>query len=155
MKQPLKLRVNGEDHELYVDPRKTLVQVLRDDLLLTGTKEGCSTGYCGACTVIIDDKAVKSSLVLARQVQGRDILTVEGLAQGGKLHPVQQAIIDSFGLQCGFCTPGMIMSLKALFDEKPKASEDEIRTALIGNLCRCTGYKKIVDAGLAVAKNKS
>jgi carbon-monoxide dehydrogenase small subunit len=145
-KQLLRLRVNGEDYELYVEPSKTLQDVLREELELTGTKKGCDTGYCGSCTVLIDGKAVKSCLILSRQAQGKDILTVEGLAKDGELDPLQQAFIDGFGVQCGFCTPGMLMSAKALLMENPRPSEEEIRGALVGNLCRCTGYKKIVES---------
>ena len=155
MKQILKIRVNGDDQELYVDPRRSLAEVLRNELGLTGLKEGCLSGYCGVCTVLIDGKAVKSCLIFAHQAQGKDILTIEGLAEDGQLHPIQQAFIDHFAFQCGFCTPGMILLMKALLDEDPSPSEEDIRTALIGNLCRCTGYRKIVEAGLALAKGKS
>ena len=155
MKQILKMRVNGDDHELYVDPRRSLAEVLRNELGLFGLKEGCLSCYCGVCTVLIDGKAVKSCLIFAHQVQGKDVLTIEGLAKNGQLHPIQQAFIDHFAFQCGFCTPGTILSMKALFDENPNPSEEDIRTALIGNLCRCTGYHKIVEAGLALAKGKS
>ena len=148
MKQVLRLAVNGEDFEVYVEPGKTLAEVLHDELELTGTKVGCSTGRCGACTVLIDGKAVKSCLILVPQAQGRQILTIEGLGKDG-LHPLQQAFIDYFAVQCGYCTPGMILSAKALLDENPNATYDEIREALIGNLCRCTGYVKIVEAILA------
>lgn len=151
MKQLLSLRVNGEDYETFVEPWKTLSEVLRDELYFTGVKEGCQTGYCGACTVLIDGKAVKSCLVLARQAAGKDILTVEGLAKDG-LHPLQQAFIDHFAVQCGYCTPGMILSAKALLERNPHPKEEEIREAISGNLCRCTGYVKIVEAILAVAK---
>ena len=144
-KQLLRLRVNGEDYELYVEPCKTLQDVLRNELELTGTKKGCDDGYCGACTVLIDGKAVKSCLILAPQAQEKDIITVEGLAKNG-LDPLQQAFIDGFGVQCGFCTPGMLMSSKALLMENPHPSEEEIKEALIGNICRCTGYKKIVES---------
>ena len=150
-KQLLKLKVNREEYELHVEPYKTLQDVLRDDLELTGTKRGCDTGYCGSCTVLIDGKAVKSCLILARQAQGKDIMTVEGLAKDGKLDPLQQAFIDGFALQCGFCTPGMLMSSKALLMENAHPTEDEIRGALAGNLCRCTGYKKIVESIQSVA----
>ena len=155
MKQILKIRVNGDDQELYVDPRRSLAEVLRNELGLTGLKEGCLSGYCGVCTVLIDGKAVKSCLIFAHQAQGKDILTIEGLAEDGQLHPIQQAFIDHFAFQCGFCTPGMILLMKALLDEDPSPSEEDIRTALVGNLCRCTGYRKIVEAGLALAKGKS
>ncbi len=148
MKVALRMNVNGEDHELLIDPWRSLLDVLRDDLGLTGTKEACNTGNCGACTVIVNGKAVKSCLILALQVGGAQVLTIEGLADGEKLHPLQEAFIDEFAVQCGFCTPGMIMSAKALLDENPNASEDEIREALHGNLCRCTGYTKIARAVL-------
>jgi carbon-monoxide dehydrogenase small subunit len=151
MKQPLKLKVNGEDFELYVDPRKSLAEVLRDEMGLTGTKDGCLTGYCGACTVLINGKTVKSCLIFAHQAQGMEILTIEGLAKDGQLHPLQQAFIDHFAIQCGFCTPGMILTAKALLDENPNPTEEEIRTWLSGNLCRCTGYKKIVEAVSSLA----
>jgi carbon-monoxide dehydrogenase small subunit len=146
------LKVNGQDYEVSTDPWKTLVKVLRDDVGLTGTKEGCNTGNCGACTVIIDGKAVKSCLVLASQAQGHEITTIEGLAVNGKLHPVQQAFVDYFAVQCGFCTPGMIMNAKAMLDENPNLTEEQIRLNLAGNLCRCTGYVKIVEAIQAAAE---
>ncbi len=151
MKKLLRLRVNGEDYEVFIDPWRTLVSVLREDLGLTGTKEGCNTGNCGVCTVLIDGKAVKSCLVLAFQAQGKDILTIEELGKDG-LHPLQQAFIDHFAIQCGFCTPGMIVASKALLDENPDPSEDEVKLGLSGNLCRCTGYVKIVEAVLAASE---
>jgi carbon-monoxide dehydrogenase small subunit len=151
MKKPLILRVNGEDYEIFTDSWKTLERVLRDDLGLTGVKEGCNTGNCGVCTVLIDGKAVKSCLVLASQVQGKDILTIEGLSKSG-LHPLQQAFIDHFAIQCGFCTPGMVLAAKALLDENPNPTEEEVKLGLSGNLCRCTGYVKIVDAILTAAE---
>lgn len=151
-KRLLKLRVNGEDYEVYVEPWHTLLDVLRNELGLTGTKQGCDTGYCGACTVLIDGKAVKSCVVMARQVQGEDIVTIEGLGRNGELDPLQQAFIDKFAIQCGFCTPGMLLSAKALLMENPHPSEDEIKEAIMGNLCRCTGYKKIVEAVQAAAE---
>jgi carbon-monoxide dehydrogenase small subunit len=148
MKQLFEFRVNGEDVEVYSEPSRTLVEVLRDGLKLTGTKVGCSEGRCGACTVLIDGKAVKSCLILAPQAQGKEITTIEGVARDG-LHPLQQAFIDHFAVQCGYCTPGMILSGMALLEENPNPSLDEVRGALIGNLCRCTGYVKIVEAILA------
>jgi carbon-monoxide dehydrogenase small subunit len=151
MAGPLKLRINGGDYEIFTQPWKTLQEVLRDDLGLTGTKKGCNTGNCGACTVLIDGKAVKSCLVLARQAQGKDISTIEGLGRG-KLHPIQQAFIEHFAFQCGFCTPGMIMCVKALLDENSLPTEGEVKRYLEGNLCRCTGYVKIVEAVLAAAE---
>jgi aerobic carbon-monoxide dehydrogenase small subunit len=146
MKKIIRLKVNGEPLEAAVSQNQTLVQFLREDLGLTGTKHGCGLGDCGACTVILDGKAVNSCLVLAVQANGCEVLTIEGLAENGKLHPIQQAFVDKGAIQCGFCTPGMILSAKALLEEKPNPTELEIRTALSGNLCRCTGYQKIVEA---------
>ena len=151
MKQLLKLKVNGEDYEIYGEPWQTLVKVLRDELSLTGTKEGCNTGSCGSCTVLIDGKAVKSCSVLASQAEGKDILTIEGLSKDG-LHPLQQAFIDHFAIQCGFCTSGIILTAKALLDENPNPTVEDVRFGLVGNLCRCTGYVKIVEAILACRK---
>lgn len=152
MKELIELTINGEPSEVYVQPWKTLLQVLRDELGLTGTKEGCGTGHCGGCTVLVDGKAVKSCLILAPEIKGKNILTIEGLANTGKLHPLQQAFIDHFAVQCGFCTPGMIMTAKALLDENPNPTRQEVREALAGNLCRCTGYVKIIDAVLVAAE---
>jgi carbon-monoxide dehydrogenase small subunit len=146
MKTIIQLTVNGEPVEAAVEPNQTLLQFLRDDMGLTGTKHGCGLGDCGACTVIVDGMPVNSCLVLAVQAAGRDILTIEGLAENGKLHPIQQAFVDKGAIQCGFCSPGMILSAKALLDSNPKPTEHEIRTAISGNLCRCTGYQKIVEA---------
>lgn len=151
MKKLLMLRVNGEDYEIFTESWKTLERVLRGDLGLTGVKEGCNTGNCGVCTVLIDGKAVKSCLVVASQAQGKEILTIEGLGKNG-LHPLQQAFIDHFAIQCGFCTPGMVLAAKALLDENPHPTEEEVKLGLSGNLCRCTGYVKIVEAVLAVAE---
>jgi carbon-monoxide dehydrogenase small subunit len=130
-----------------------MLEVIREDLGLTGTKEGCGLGECGACTVLIDGRAVNSCLVLATEADGREITTIEGLADGDKLHPIQQAFVDHGGLQCGFCTPGMIMSAKALLDENPHPTEEEIKQGIAGNLCRCTGYAKIIESIKAAAKN--
>lgn len=152
MKQ-VELTVNGTLYKLDVQPWETLVEVIRDDLGLTGTKEGCGLGECGACTVIMDGRAVNSCLVLAAEADGKQITTIEGLADGDKLHPIQQAFVNHGGLQCGFCTPGMIMSAKALLDEKPSPSEEEIRKGIAGNICRCTGYAKIIESVKAAAKN--
>jgi carbon-monoxide dehydrogenase small subunit len=152
MKQ-VELTVNGALYKLDVQPWETLVEVIRDDLGLTGTKEGCGLGECGACTVIMDGRAVNSCLVLAAEADGKQITTIEGLADGDKLHPIQQAFVNHGGLQCGFCTPGMIMSAKALLDEKPSPSEEEIREGIAGNICRCTGYAKIIESVKAAAKN--
>lgn len=146
MKTIIQLTVNGEVVEAAVEPNQTLLQLLRDELALTGTKHGCGLGDCGACTVILDGMPVNSCLLLARQAAGREVLTIEGLAENGKLHPVQQAFVDKGSIQCGFCSPGMILSAKALLDANPKPTELEIRTAISGNLCRCTGYQKIVEA---------
>ena len=142
----LKINVNGRDYELNVRADRTLVEVLREDLLLTGTKGGCDDANCGVCTVIVDGLAVKSCTILAGQADGCNILTIEGLEEKDKLHPLQQSFIDNFAIQCGFCTPGMILTAKAILDEKPDATEDEIREGLHGNLCRCTGYTQIVKA---------
>ncbi|MBM4332639.1 MAG: (2Fe-2S)-binding protein [Deltaproteobacteria bacterium] len=146
MKQRIELNVNGKNYEVFVEPWRTLLEVLREELHLTGAKMGCDDGNCGACTVAIDGKAIKSCLMLVPQAKGKKILTVEGLGSEENLHPLQQAFIDHFAVQCGFCTPGMIMSAKALLDEKPDATEEEIRRGLHGNICRCTGYVKIVEA---------
>ena len=152
MKQLINLKVNGESREVVIEPKTTLLQVLREDLGLTGTKQGCEAGDCGACTVLIDGKPTLSCLTLAIEVQGKEILTIEGLAQDGQLHPLQQAFIDYFAVQCGFCTPGMILSAKALLDRNPHPTVEEVREAISGNLCRCTGYVKIVEAIMAAAK---
>jgi carbon-monoxide dehydrogenase small subunit len=141
MKHSIKMVVNGEDYELVVNPNELLIDVLRDRLDLTGTKEGCGTGDCGACTVLVDGKAINSCLTLAIEMNDKEIFTIEGMAPGGKLNPIQEAFIDEGAVQCGFCTPGMILSAKALLQEKRLPSEDEIK-----NLCRCTGYKKIIQA---------
>jgi carbon-monoxide dehydrogenase small subunit len=146
MKSFIQLTVNGQSVDAAVEPNRTLLQFLREDLGLTGTKHGCGLGDCGACTVILDGEAVNSCLVLAIHANGREVLTIEGLAENGKLHPIQQAFVDKGSIQCGFCTPGMILSAKALLDANPKPTEQEIRMAISGNLCRCTGYQKIVEA---------
>ncbi len=152
MKSIIKLIVNGESVEAAVEPNQTLLQFLREDLGLTGTKHGCGLGDCGACTVILDGKPVNSCLVLAVQSNGCEVLTIEGLAENGKLHPIQQSFVDKGAIQCGFCTPGMILSAKALLEDNPRPTEQEIRTAISGNLCRCTGYQKIVEAIQDVAE---
>ena len=152
MKQ-LALKVNGKLHSLTVEPNRTLLEVLREDLGLTGTKQACDTGGCGACTVIIDGRPVYSCLVLAADCEGKDILTIEGLASDGNLHPIQEAFIKYGAIQCGFCTPGMVMSAKALLDENPEPTEQDVRKAIAGNLCRCTGYAKIVEAILSTGKS--
>ncbi|MDP2937293.1 MAG: (2Fe-2S)-binding protein [Dehalococcoidia bacterium] len=152
MKHLIKLTVNGEEYEVAIEPNRSLLDVLRDDLELTGTKKGCETGDCGACTVVLDGKTVNACLILAVSANGKSILTIEGVAQGGKLHPVQEAFIEHGAIQCGYCTPGMILSAKSLLEENPRPTEWEVREAIAGNLCRCTGYVKIVKAILAVAE---
>lgn len=154
MKQLIQLSVNGQQYEVRVEPWKTLVDVIREDLGLTGTKEACSTGECGACTVLVDGKPVNSCLMLAVEAQHKDILTIEGLSQGGKLDPLQEAFIKYGAIQCGFCTPGMLLTTKALLDRNPKPTELEIKEGISGNLCRCTGYVKIIEAISAVVKNR-
>lgn len=146
MKKLITLNINGKVHELAVAPNRTLTQALRDDLGLLGTKEGCGVGDCGACTVIMDGKPVNSCLILAVQADRSEITTIEGVACDGKLHPIQQTFVDLGAIQCGFCTPGMILSAKNLLDNNPNPAEREVREALSGNLCRCTGYQKIVEA---------
>ncbi len=150
MKQLITLRVNGDSYEVAVKPWAILADVLRENLGLTGTKKGCDLGNCGSCTVLINGKPVMSCLVLALDVQDKDIMTIEGMAKGGKLHPLQQAFIDHGAIQCGFCTPGILLSAKALLDENPQPNEEEVKQAISGNLCRCTGYRKIVEAILGV-----
>ncbi len=146
MKQLITLKINGESYEVAVEPRKLLVDVLRDDLGLMGTKKACDFGNCGSCTVLIDGKPVLSCLTLAIEARDKDILTIEGMARNGHLHPLQQAFVDYGAIQCGFCTPGMLLSAKALLDENPQPTDTEIKEALSGNLCRCTGYVKIIEA---------
>lgn len=154
MKQLIQLRVNGELHEVIVEPWRTLLEVIRDDIGLTGAKEACSTGECGACTVLLDGKPVNSCLLLAVEARGKEILTIEGLSQGTRLHPLQDAFIRHGAIQCGFCTPGMLLSAKALLDNNPQPNEKEVREAIAGNLCRCTGYNKIVEAILEAAQSQ-
>jgi len=152
MKQLITLTVNGRPSEVAVEPRWTLLETVREQLRLTGSKEGCGTGDCGACSMIVDGRLITSCLMLAAQADGRQVLTIEGLAQNGTLHPIQQAFIDTGGVQCGFCTPGMIMATKALLDRNSKPVLDDVREGLAGNLCRCTGYSKIYEAVLAAAE---
>ena len=146
MKKMICLTINGKEYELAVSPNMTLADLLRQELLLTGTKKGCELGECGTCTVIMNGRAVNSCLVLAVQASGKDIITVEGLGTEQGLHPLQKKFIENGAIQCGFCTPGMLLSAKTLLDKNPKPSEQEIRTAISGNLCRCTGYQKIVES---------
>lgn len=154
MKKLISLRVNGESYEIAVAPQRTLLEVLREDLNLTGTKEACDTGACGACTVLLDGKPVLSCLTLAVEVRGREVVTIEGLQQNGELDPLQKAFIDHGAIQCGYCTPGMILSAKALLRRNPNPTIDEAKQAISGNLCRCTGYRKIVEAILSVKDSK-
>ena len=146
MKALVKLKVNGRTHELAVDTRAKLAEVIRDELRLTGTHIGCGTGSCGACTVLLDGQTVKSCCVLAVDAAGQEVTTIEGLAKPGELTPLQQSFVTHHGLQCGYCTPGMVLSAHQLLGENPEPSEDEIRHAIAGNLCRCTGYQNIVKA---------
>ena len=148
----LAFTVNGEPVRLRVAPLASLLDVLRDDLELTGTKYGCGEGECGACSVLLDGKVVNSCLVLALECEGAEVLTIEGLAAGGELHPIQQAFVDHGAVQCGFCTPGMVMATYALLEANPSPTEEAIKRALEGNLCRCTGYRKIIDAVLSLAR---
>jgi carbon-monoxide dehydrogenase small subunit len=147
----LTLKVNGKEVTLKVGPKERLIDTLREQLNLTGTKEGCSIGECGACTVILNGEAVSSCLILTRQIGGSEVLTIEGLEVTGKLDPLQKAFIDYQAVQCGFCTPGMLMSAKALLMKNPHPSREEIKTSLEGNLCRCTGYEQIIEAIESVA----
>ncbi|MBI4288513.1 MAG: (2Fe-2S)-binding protein [Chloroflexi bacterium] len=154
MKKMLELTVNGQQVNLEVEPQRTLQEVLRDELGLTGTKRGCDDASCGACTVLLNGKAVLSCNILALDARGKDVLTVEGLAKNGQLHPLQKAFIERGAIQCGFCTPGMLISAKELLDKNPKPTELEVREALSGNLCRCTGYAKIIEAVEAASQSK-
>ena len=149
----IQTNINGEQVDFLCEPRHSLLEVLRDVLGMTGTKEGCNDGNCGACTVILDGRIVNSCLVLAVEVHGREITTIEGLASPEGLHPLQQAFLEHAALQCGFCTPGLIMSAKALLDQEPRPDERRVRHWLAGNLCRCTGYDKIVRAVMAASEN--
>ncbi len=145
-KRPISLRINGDVQNVLVFPHKTLLEVLREDLGLTGTKQSCGEGACGSCTVLLDGLPVRSCLLLAAEAEGREITTIEGLASRGRLHPVQEAFVEHHAIQCGFCASGMILTAKSLLDHIPDPSEEEIRHAMSGNVCRCTGYAKIVEA---------
>ena len=151
MESKIEIKVNGQKYELDVDPWRTLLEVLRDHLNLTGTKQSCAEGHCGACTVMVDGEAVNACLMLAVEADGKDILTIEGLAREGQLHPIQETYVTHGAVQCGFCTPGMIMATKAFLEENPDPSEGDIKKALAGHLCRCTGYVQIIDAVKAAA----
>lgn len=152
-KVKISFNLNYEDVTVEIDPNKRLIDMLREDFKLTSVKEGCSEGECGACTVIVDSKAVTSCIVLAPQVQGSSVITLEGLSKNGELDKLQRAFIDAGAVQCGFCTPGMILSAKALFMKNPNPAREEIKKAMSGNICRCTGYKKIIDA-VEIARDK-
>jgi aerobic carbon-monoxide dehydrogenase small subunit len=149
--EPTVLIVNGTRYDLQLKPWATLLDVLREEIGLTGTKEGCGVGECGACTVLLEGKPVNACLILAAEVQGKEVTTIEGLAQGGELHPIQKAFVEIGGLQCGFCTPGMVLSTKALLDQNGDPTDEEIRKGLEGNFCRCTGYTKIIESVRAAA----
>ena len=151
-KLALTLTINGQRHEVLTEPHRTLLDVLRTDLGLTGTKENCLEAECGVCTILLDGRTVNACILLAAQCQGREVLTIEGLGRDGQLHPLQRASIDQGAVQCGYCIPAMILSAKAYLDEHAAPTEGQVREALAGNLCRCTGYQKIVDAVLAAAR---
>jgi carbon-monoxide dehydrogenase small subunit len=152
MKRLLEITVNGLRHEVAVEPRRTLLELLREDLGLTGTKQGCGVGDCGTCTVLLDDVAVNACLVLALDAAGSEVTTIEGVAEGTRLHPVQEAFLEAGAVQCGFCTPGMVLVAKSLLERIPCPTEDQVRRAISGNLCRCTGYQKIVEGVLLAAE---
>ncbi|MFH1487455.1 MAG: (2Fe-2S)-binding protein [Pseudomonadota bacterium] len=152
MEHEIQIKVNGLEYEIEVDPRRTLLEVLRDRLNLTGTKQSCAEGHCGACTVLVNGEAVNACLMLALEAHVADILTIEGLSEGGKLHPIQETFVNYGAVQCGFCTPGMIMATKAFLEENPGPTDEEIKKALAGHLCRCTGYVQIIDAVRAAAE---
>jgi carbon-monoxide dehydrogenase small subunit len=152
MEQPIILSVNGEKTEILVEPHTTVLEVLRERLGLTGTKRACEKGDCGACTVLLDGKPVNSCLILAMDARGKEITTIEGLAKDGRLHPLQESFYELAATQCGFCTPGMILSAKALLDYNPRPSVEQIKHALSGNLCRCTGYYKPIEAVMEAAR---
>jgi carbon-monoxide dehydrogenase small subunit len=154
-KQLIALTVNGRRYEVAVEPRWTLLEMMREELRLTGSKEGCGTGDCGACSMTVDGRLVTSCLMLAAQADGREVVTVEGLATNGHLHPIQQAFIDTGGVQCGFCTPGMIMAAKSLLDRNSSPTLEQVREGMAGNLCRCTGYAKIYEAVMLAAEGGS
>ena len=152
MKRAIELNINGDSHEILVSPNHTLLEVLRDKLGLMGTKRGCDLGACGACTVLINGEAYLSCVMLAVDAVGKEIVTIEGLNERGELHPLQRAFVENGGLQCGFCTPGMILTAKAILDEETNPTEEVIKEKMAGNLCRCTGYKKILEAVMSVTE---
>jgi len=155
MRQEIEFIVNGQQYSVFVEPKDTLLDVLREQLGLTGTKKGCDMGECGACTVLIENKPYNSCLVLAVDARGKRIITIEGLAKGEELHPLQRAFIEHGAVQCGFCTPGLILTSKALLEENPIPSEEEIKRALSGNLCRCTGYVSVIKAIQSVIEQQT
>jgi carbon-monoxide dehydrogenase small subunit len=155
VKRAIELNVNGDSFELLVAPHHTLLEVLREKLGLMGTKRGCDLGACGACTVLIDGEAYLSCLMLAVDAVGKNVMTIEGLAEGGDLHPLQSAFIEHGGVQCGFCTPGMILTAEAILHEEENPTEDEVKKKMAGNLCRCTGYKKIIEAIMSVKEQRA
>ncbi|MBQ1281822.1 MAG: (2Fe-2S)-binding protein [Oscillospiraceae bacterium] len=155
MTREMTFRINGEERTVVADPSMRLLDLIRDVFMLKGTKEGCSEGECGACTVIMDGEAVTSCIILAGQAEGRDIITIEGVSKDGELTRLQQAFVDYGAVQCGYCTPGMILSAKALLDRNPHPTDEEIKTAISGNLCRCTGYKKIFEAIKAASEEEA
>ena len=150
MKTAIELQINGDHYEILISPNNTLLEVLREKLGLMGTKRGCDLGACGACTVLVDGEAALSCLMLALDAVGKQITTIEGLSETGELHPLQQAFVDQGALQCGFCTPGMILTAQAILQEDPRPTEETIKQKMAGNLCRCTGYKKVVEAVMSV-----
>ncbi len=153
MKIPVTLKVNGENYDVVIEPYRTLLDVLRTEIHLTGSKKGCDVGDCGACTVLLNNKPVNACLVLAATAQDAEIVTIEGLAQNGKLHPLQEAFVKEGAVQCGFCTPGILISLKALLDKNPTPTREEVQIAMAGNLCRCTGYSKMFKAVESVTRS--
>jgi aerobic carbon-monoxide dehydrogenase small subunit len=155
MKRVIELTINGDRYEVLISPQDTLLEVLRDTVGLTGTKRGCDLGACGACTVLIDGEAYLSCIMLALDAVGREVVTIEGLSTGGGLHPLQSAFVEEGALQCGFCTPGMILTAKALLDEEKNPPEETVKRKMAGNLCRCTGYKKIIGAVMRVAAGQA
>jgi carbon-monoxide dehydrogenase small subunit len=154
MKEAIELHINGDTYAVLVSPNDTLLEILREKLGLMGTKRGCDLGACGACTVLLDGETCLSCLMLAVDARGKQILTIEGLSESGELHPLQSAFVEKGALQCGFCTPGMILTAKAILDEEPHPSEEVIKKKMAGNLCRCTGYKKVVEAVMSVREPK-